>query len=299
MALDAFPLPGARLRLIAHEENTTFRVDSGGGAYLLRVHRPGKHPLGYVDSELSWLAALRRDTGLAVPEPVPASSGAITATVGAPGVPEERVCSVLRWQLGRRLSAGARPVHLARLGSAMARLHEHVIGWERPAGFGRERWDAAGLFGGAWEMVPPAHRARWERVAGHVGELMARLGDDPATFNLIHADLHLDNVLFRDGTARLIDFDDCGFGHFVYDAAVALWELRGRADYPRWRDAFLAGYGAVRPLAHAEHIDAFIAGREVTFGRWFAGMARTNPAMAGRLDEELAFVDASLARLGF
>ena len=55
----------------------------------------------------------------------------------------------------------------------------------------------------------------------------------PGTFGLIHADLHLDNTLFADGEARLIDFDDCGFGYRIYDVAVALWELRHRRDYTR------------------------------------------------------------------
>ena len=57
---------------------------------------------------------------------------------------------------------------------------------------------------------------------------MQRLGQGPNVFGLIHADAHLDNVLFDGQQARLIDFDDCGFGYRIYDVAVALWELRHR-----------------------------------------------------------------------
>ncbi len=39
---------------------------------------------------------------------------------------------------------------------------------------------------------------------------------------------------------RVIDFDDCGFGYWLHDIAVALWELRHRHDYERFRDALIA-----------------------------------------------------------
>lgn len=55
---------------------------------------------------------------------------------------------------------------------------------------------------------------------------MDMLGERSATFGLIHADLHLDNVLFAGGEARPIDFDDCGLGHWLYDIAVTLWLYR-------------------------------------------------------------------------
>ena len=62
------------MSFIAHGENTTFRVDSGEGRYLMRVHRPNRHGSGVdsrvaVGSELNWLAALQTDTKLSVPTP--------------------------------------------------------------------------------------------------------------------------------------------------------------------------------------------------------------------------------------
>ncbi len=245
------------------------------------MHRPGKHHDGAVVSELAWLAALRRDTDLSVPVPV-----------GTPVVVEGIECSLLRWQVGRRMSLGARPIHLRRLGEAMAGLHDHAAGWEPPARFSRPRWDWAGCFEGAgWDLVPAGHRRRWRAAADRAGEVMAELGGD---LLLIHADLHLDNVLFHRGEARLIDFDDCGFGYPIYDMAVALWELRWRDDWPAWRDAFAAGYGT---LPDADRLDTFIAAREVIFGLWFVGRARDHPGMAAKLGEELDYIAGSLERL--
>ena len=93
----------------------------------------------------------------------------------------------------------------------------------------------------------------------------------PATFGLIHGDLHQENYLFRDGRAGAIDFDDCGFGYFLYDLAVTLSEVDGRAQTSALRDGLLTGYQEVRPLPPglAEHLPAFLALRELKLTLWF------------------------------
>jgi Ser/Thr protein kinase RdoA (MazF antagonist) len=47
--------------------------------------------------------------------------------------------------------------------------------------------------------------------------------------------------------AKVIDFDDCGFGYWLYDIAVALWELRHRNDYGQFRATLIKGYTQHRP----------------------------------------------------
>ena len=68
--------------------------------------------------------------------------------------------------------------------------------------------------------------AGFDRVAARMRRVMMQLGDSADKVGLIHADLHLDNALFWRDNVRVIDFDDCGFGYWLYDIAVALWELR-------------------------------------------------------------------------
>ena len=117
--------------------------------------------------------------------------------------------------------------------------------------------------------------------------VLRQLGEGGGQFGLIHADLHLDNALFWRGEVRVIDFDDCGFGYWLYDIAVALWELRHRDDYGRFRAALIDGYAQHRPLPPGglAHLDDFIATRNVAFGLWFAGTAQVNPAFRAGLDE--------------
>jgi Ser/Thr protein kinase RdoA (MazF antagonist) len=319
-ALDAYPLADPQLRFVTHGENTTFKVSASGAGgaverFLLRVHRPARHGR-HVDSnaairsELRWLMALRAQTDLSVPEPLHTRDGELTTIAAAPGVPQPRTCSVLRWMDGRVHTDSPRPVYLQRLGGAMARLHNHADTWPRPDGFVRIHWDWETFFGdtmeygginaaAVWGLLPADLRGSFDRVAARARQVMTRLGDGPDAVGLIHADLHLDNALFAGADVRLIDFDDCGIGYRLYDVAVALWELRHRADYAAFRTALVAGYTAHRPLPADQlaYLDAFIAVREVAFGLWFVGTAQVNPVFQGRLQRTLRGIATSLDKL--
>ena len=126
---------------------------------------------------------------------------------------------------------------------------------------------------------------------------MAELGSKPDVFGLIHADLHLENALFDGDAVRLIDFDDCGLGYWLYDLAVPLWEYRDRDDYPAIRAALLDGYGSRRALPDVSLLDDFIATRHVSFGLWFVGMAQVNPAFAANLDKTMGWLRRELDRV--
>jgi hypothetical protein len=104
----------------------------------------------------------------------------------------------------------------------------------------------------AWDLIPADLRRKFDRVASGMQRVMTQRGDGADQVGLIHADLHLDNALFRRDDVRIIDFDDCGFGYWLYDIAVPLWELRHRGDYEQFRAALVEGYtsiGDCRPEA--------------------------------------------------
>ncbi len=78
-----------------------------------------------------------------------------------------------------------------------------------------------------------------EAIANLADQLMAGV----ATHRL-HGDLHLGNVLFRDGELRVLDFDDLVTGPAVQDLWLA---LPGRGhETERQREVFLTGYQRFR-----------------------------------------------------
>jgi Ser/Thr protein kinase RdoA (MazF antagonist) len=293
-ALRDYPLPEGRLTFLTHGENTTFRHESADGRHLVRVHRPQRHgadadPHAAIGSEIAWLQAIRADTDLEVPEVLAATDGRVTVEATASDV--TRICTVLRWLDGRIFEESAHPIHLRRLGAAMARLHEHADSWTPPPGFVRIDWNHEAFFGNVmiygetpaaecWELLPDPLRARFESVSHRLAAVMADCRDR----GLIHADLHLGNAVFAGDRVKLIDFDDCGTGPRPYDVAVALWELRNRPDYQAFHDALLAGYRPHRDI-DLTFLDDYIALRQVAFDLWYTGTAQVNPAFAKRLDD--------------
>ena len=275
-ALSGFGLGPARLTPLRHEQNTTFKVEADGGPYVLRISRPGVHEPVTIGSEMAWLTALRRDTDLGVPEPIHALDGSLVLDVSDPGVPEPRSCVLLRWLEGRFVDERLAPRHLGQVGLLEARLQLHTVGWIPPDGFVRPRVDTltdaerrASVGSAADASRPGVHPTREDadRALGLVAELMSdadatvladaldvvwaaihELGTDPGASGLIHGDLHYENFLFHRGAARAIDFDDCGWGFYLYDLVVSLWELEGRPHYDAMRAALLDAYARLRPL---------------------------------------------------
>ena len=302
-ALATFGVRPRAVTHIARSENVTFDVRAGKtgrgkgpggpyvpGRYLLRLHRPGYHTLEGVRSELTWLSALR-DLDIPVPDPVRAKDGSTAVLVEREGVPGGRVCTLLRWMEGKaRRAETSSPGHLRMVGRLMAGLHSHSASWRRPRRFVRGRWDWYGLFETAgtagtddswvWDALPVRIRRLYEPSARETANAIEDLGEEPDVFGLIHADLHMGNVLFGGGEARAIDFDDCGDGHWLYDIAVALFDHVENADWERFRDAFLEGYATVRepPRFTDEHLATFMCARCVSLMLWTHVRARENPA---------------------
>jgi Ser/Thr protein kinase RdoA (MazF antagonist) len=300
-ALPAFDVEAARLVPLQHFGNTTYRVDSPDGSrYVLRIQRPNLHSIAEVRSEVAWLAALRRDTPLSVPEPMPTRDGDLLTVVEVEGVPEPRICVLFRWMDGRFVNKGLRPAHLERVGAFTAKLHDHAAGWTPPPGFVRRRVEnlsdvvrrpddplADEVVAYGQELVgtlfTPEDGVLVAGALDRVRAMMAALDQAGEAFGLIHADLHQWNYLFDGGAVRAIDFDDCGYGYFLYDLAVTLSPspVHYREDYPAYRAALLRGYGGRRPLPPEpeRHLETFLILRRVQLMLW-ALESRDEPAFA-------------------
>jgi Ser/Thr protein kinase RdoA (MazF antagonist) len=331
-ALARFGIEAARLTCLRHEHNTTFRVDHCGKRFLLRLSRPGTHTVETVESELAWLGALRRDTSLAVPEPVPATDGSLVVVASAPDVPGPRLCVLLRWLEGRFADRRLAPVHLQRVGELTAGLQEHAAAWSPPAGFLRPsvhvlttEGRTASLTGsaqaalrGSYPTPDDAERGRelldplvsradaslFERGVDRARTTLDVLGREPGGFGLLHADLHYDNFLFHGDEACAIDFDDCGWGVRLYDLAVTLWELEERPRYPELRDALVTAYARELPLPsdHERHLESLFQLRRLQMLMWVLE-SREHPSFRGHwqawareLLDEIAARPATTAR---
>jgi Ser/Thr protein kinase RdoA (MazF antagonist) len=280
-ALEAFGFSEARLKLIVHAGNTMYRVKTVDNpmegslyvdnSYLLRLHWSGYHTEGAVDSELEWLTALC-DAGLSVPQPITTIEGDLSVKVSVPGVPGARQCSLLRWVKGRMVTKSVRPWHMKAIGRLIARLHNHTSTWRPPPGFIRRHYDKNGLWGDdtgtnytadkVWPKIPQQYFEAFKEVTMRVETVMEDWGKGIDFYGLIHADLGTKaNVVFHRREARPIDFDDAGFGYWMYDLAMPLADWEGEDVWPAYREALLEGYTEIRsiPAEQLKQLELFLA----------------------------------------
>lgn len=287
-ALKAFPIELADIQAIKHSENVTFRVIPRDiqTHYALRLHRPGYNSPAELNSERQWTRALK-EAGLTVPESLNTIDGHHFHPVHIHATGEQRLAGLTSWLEGIPLDEylpectelKAREQIYWQMGVMTAKCHNQSASWNEPPGFQRRRLDAEGLMGADphwgrfWEhaALTQSESKLLKRARQKTHTALGRLGMDPSTFSLIHADLNPDNIVYAMGGLAMIDFDDAAYGWHMYDIATALFEQRNQPDAASHRIAFFAGYQEHRPIGESETraLDLFLLTRGLAVIGWF------------------------------
>ena len=155
--------------------------------------------------------------------------------------------------------------------------------WRRPEGFDRFTWDFETALGesprwGRWRDALGMNAGRLDlfgRAAELIRERLAFMAAGPDRFGLAHCDLRLDNLLMDKGEIKVIDFDDCGFSWYMYDAAAAVSFYEHLPQVPGLIECWLEGLsnglcsepGGRRRDSDLHYAAAFAAGRVGRFPR--------------------------------
>ncbi|MEO0371126.1 MAG: phosphotransferase [Pseudomonadota bacterium] len=279
-ALALWDVPAdARAIRINVSENVTYLVDASGFKSILRIHRHGYNSPDAIACELDWLTALGHETDVTTPSIVSGQNGARIQQATTAGLTAPRFMVMFAFLDGHAPSetSDLRP-GFEDLGAIAARCHDHVLTWPKPAGFKRPTWDEDAVFGpqatwGNWRDAPGVTsdmRPLLERLETTVTTRLHSFGKTPDRFNLIHADMRLANLIIGPKGTRLIDFDDCGFGWFLYDFAAAISFIETDPRIPDLKAAWLHGYRSVRAISSEDEteIDTFIMLRRMALLAW-------------------------------
>jgi Ser/Thr protein kinase RdoA (MazF antagonist) len=250
-ALREFGVEADEIQFLAHAENTSFRIVSSKGVFNLRISRPDYQTATNIRSELMFLGALGK-AGFNVPQPWKERM----LTIEHPDVPQPRHCVLFRWldgefALGRR----ATPECARDFGRLIAEMHNFSACWTPPADFDRAHIHA-------WAFAPreplpidePTPLAYEEdrlllvEAEREARDLLSHLPRDPAWYGLIHADFLPGNVLIQDSEFNILDFDDCGYGFWLYDLAAALEFAVHSPMLCVLQEAMFSGYAEIRQL---------------------------------------------------
>jgi len=260
--------------LINVSENQTFRIDRNDGhSFALRLARPGYHTRQELNSEMAWLEALQSHPTVHAAHPLKGRDNSYVQQVAGQNA------LLFEWVQGTEPKITDNLLGLAEeLGTMAANLHLHALQWQRPDNFSRPRWDFSAALGeemrwGDWRKglgVTPQMLPLLSRTVTELEHSLAVYGQDPARFNLIHGDLRLANLLQSDSKLTLIDFDDCGIGWLMYDAATMISFHEHEAQAPDMISSWIAGYRKIRNLSREDEaaIQTLIMFRRILLLAW-------------------------------
>jgi Ser/Thr protein kinase RdoA (MazF antagonist) len=291
-AMRRYALPDhLNVKMVNLSENATFKLESPDGRrWALRIHRAGYHSKAAIASEIAWLTDLRKSGVVTTPATVNGEDGQIIQQVHHERMPRHRNVVLFDWETGAEPGIGQdlqKP--FAILGEVTARMHLHARRWKRPAWFRRLTWDFDTSLGdkaphwGHWRDgvgVDASREKLLRRTVELIGKRLAAYGKSQDRFGLIHCDLRLANLLIDCNSVKVIDFDDCGFGWYMYDAATPVSFYEHEPQVPDLIESWKAGYRRVLPLSAEDEVEipTFVMLRRLLLVAWIGSHHETELA---------------------
>ncbi|MEB3357738.1 MAG: phosphotransferase [Synechococcales bacterium] len=242
-ALLLYGLTDAKAQLLRDYENLVYQVEADQ-TYALRICSDDSDQEQLL-TEVEWLAAIRAETDLLVPKPVPNQDGNWVSHVNG------RMCVLFEWLAGEPVSEQMSGAIARRIGEMMATLHHHAEHY-RPRHPVESRFDYDYFFGDqSWWQTRASQRLSEDYqsllpAVKKAQDLLKYLGESPAHFGMSHTDIHFGNVLQKGDTLAIIDFGDCGLGYYLTDLAVTEAEFRDYPEADSLIQNFREGYRQVR-----------------------------------------------------
>lgn len=263
------------ISLLKYSENYNWLVKTERQKYVLRLCRPLYHSTEELMGELLWIQELEKSTDIRMPVVIKNRRGELLTQM------EEYRCTMFSFLNGttlRGIDGEELLGYLQEIGHITAKLHRQVQEWPGVKGIIRFTWNYEDLLGkdarvGDWRNHPrltKAERTVYEKAEQIIGEKLEKYGKNPDNYGLIHSDFNINNVLVDQENVQVLDFDDCGFGWFLYDLSTSVLEYdEGIRDKIA---AWIKGYETERKLSETDKsmIPTFIVMRKIVRIGWIA-----------------------------
>ncbi len=271
-----YAIPVVQHEHLRTSENVVMRLQAGDGtSYALRIRRVVGAYREQIESELIFLRDLRLGTCADIPAPVATRTGELFCLL--PDGSDVYMCVLFTWVPGVHLGgADVTPVQMGQMARAVAHMHIFSRTYSPPPGFRRPTYDAGWFLGDtSWranadfvKLLDPGAVACLHRASDEVGAFLQAYPKNAETFGLIHYDLHVGNFLFHHGVANMIDFDECGWGYYLFDLAHILFEFVEHPDFAALQRTAMQEYGAVAGSIREADLTPFLALQAVAYANW-------------------------------
>lgn len=278
-ALRNYGLEGVPTRLLTLSENATHLVEIDPPK-VLRVNRPSFRTRSQIESEISWVEALRRDGVLNTPRTIPDREGRLVTRL--PGGGDASGCALLMDFVPGRSAEGGGSAVFGTLGDLAARMHDHADRYVQSTVVDRPSFLLPEIIGeacsyGHWSDLDGLTRADRSALAAVEERASARLADRDGARGLIHGDMRAANLLVDDDAIAVIDFDDCGWSWRFYELACALSFVEAEPSTPESVIRWLRAYTARRPeaIADVDLVADLVMLRRLMLIAWLASRSHT------------------------
>ena len=238
-AIEQYSFSSVELKFLKHLENTTFKLSTEQGDFLLRVYCGLQNTVQDIESEAKIIEYLISCNDYSYQKPIYNNSNRFVSISEASGI--SKPVSILSWIDSPIIGHQVKDLSLfEKLGKLIACIHNKLADWQKPIDLKRPMLDADGLMGknGAFGYANLAYKyfaretiSLFESVSQRLIDFETVAGKETKIFGIIHGDLHLNNVILYQNTLIPIDFDDSAWGYYIYDLAVILTNYSDMAEY--------------------------------------------------------------------
>ena len=204
-------------------ESFIYGYEKDGQRYVLRLGHSLRRSPDLIRGEVDWINHLAHG-GAGVARAVNSESDNLVELI-PDGAGEHFLATAFAWARGDLVwkMGGWTEQFVLDYGRLLGKIHaltkQYTVpnpAWERP------QWDGPNMTDTSDDLPlidPPAA----EKLAALLAYLRT-LPRDPDSFGMIHQDAHTGNLFVAEnGQITLFDFDDCVYGHFIYDIAMVMF----------------------------------------------------------------------------
>lgn len=278
----------AVITFVKYRENYVFKVEVPSGSYALRIHRSGYRSDNEIGEELDLLDLLEK-FDIPVPHVRKTITGDRLCLVSDDAGDPHQV-DMLHWVEGAEPLGDIGKAFLEKtpvehdqfraFGALIGNFHKamrSIEGHGRPV---RPAWDADGLVGDRAIWGDPRRAFGDDTHGGAIIEdavpvlitALEEYGRLPGRYGQIHADFTPENVLVDADHMTIIDFDDSGYGYYLFDLATAFFFYQPHPQSESILAALLDGYRGVRELDDYDYaaLRPMLLARGLTYLGWAA-----------------------------
>jgi Ser/Thr protein kinase RdoA (MazF antagonist) len=234
------------IELLDGFESFIYRFQRPDGQFILRIGHSDRRSPDLIRGEVDWINYLAAG-GASVARAILSENGNLVESVDD-GQGGEFLCTAF-------VHAPGKPIRRGQMNERLFLNYGHLIGKmhvlaktyqvSNPA-WRRYAWDSVENNTAERQMPVKEHLAleKYRSVMAHLRSLPR----EEAGYGMIHQDAHPGNFFVDDQyRITLFDFDDCVYGHFIYDIAMVLFYTANDEPDPveytaRFMPVFLSGY---------------------------------------------------------